>query len=126
LPTFSAVLNDLTAPDQATAAKLKQVGLDGKQLEMKLGKGRSLWTTFWEQGSRKWLGRLAGWINKVLESLAQAIPGGHAIKELKDACEEEQGAGRRVGARAAPRRAQDHSGNTAPYGDDLVRSHLDN
>jgi hypothetical protein len=69
--------------------KFADAGLDGKQLEMKLSKGRNLWRSFWKRGGRKWLGRVLTWSNKLLESLATVLPGGHAIKELKDACEDE-------------------------------------
>jgi hypothetical protein len=89
-PVFDTLIDKVAATYDLTAQqKLVEVGLAGKQLEMKLGKGRSLWERFWRHGGRKWLGRLLGWINKILESLAAAIPGGHAIKELKDAVEEE-------------------------------------
>jgi hypothetical protein len=69
--------------------QLDQAGLTGTQLNAKLGKGRSLWNKFWQFGGRKWLGRLLDWINKILGSISAALPGGEAIKELKELCEEE-------------------------------------
>jgi len=78
---------------QATAAanqeKLKDAGLTGIQLSMKLEKFLDIWRNFWTNGGIRWLDRVLGWMNKILKSLAAAVPGGEAIAELKDACEEE-------------------------------------
>jgi hypothetical protein len=37
------------------------------------------------------LRKLLGWINKILESLGMVLPGGEAVKELKEAIEELMG-----------------------------------
>lgn len=84
---FEVLKTRMTDPVNQNA--LDQAGLMGTQLNAKLGKGRSLWSKFWQFGGRKWLGRLLDWLNKILGSIGAALPGGEAIKELKELCEEE-------------------------------------
>lgn len=89
---FERVKKELsTPPTPELEQKLRDAGLEAstRQLELKLSKGRSLWGAFHWFGGRRKLGRLLAWINTFLESLGAAIPGAEAIKELKDACEEE-------------------------------------
>jgi hypothetical protein len=70
---------------------LERVGLSGKQLDLKFGILNKTWELFKAKGTRQLLGKLLGWINKILASLAVVLPGGEAVKELKDAIEELMG-----------------------------------
>jgi hypothetical protein len=81
----------LAIADIENSTALSNAGLapGTKQLEMKLGKGKSLWEKFFTSSKPRWLIRVLGWFNKLLGSLAAAIPIVEVIRELKDACEEE-------------------------------------
>jgi hypothetical protein len=73
--------------------RLGEAGLSGAQLALKMHGYRTAWERWFARGGMKWLRRLLSWINKILGSLASAVPGAEAITEFKDAIEEEIDAG---------------------------------
>jgi hypothetical protein len=83
---FEDVKTELVSTSKNQA--LTHAGLEGKQAEMKLSKFRDLWSRFMS-GGLGWLDRILRFINKLLKSIASAVPGAEAIVELKDQCEEE-------------------------------------
>ena len=85
-PAITRLKDEVDSPYNET--KLEEAGLSGNQLQLKLGILNRIWEKFKDSGTAKLLRKLLGWINKILESLAMAIPGGEAVKELKDAIEE--------------------------------------
>ena len=88
-PAIVMLKDEVNSPDHAT--KLKEAGLSGKQLQLKLGILNRAWEKFKDTGTAKVLRKLLSWINKILESLGAVLPGGEAVKELKDAIEELMG-----------------------------------
>jgi hypothetical protein len=88
-PAIVTLKDEINSPDHET--KLKEAGLSGKQLQLKLGILNRAWEKFKDTGTAKLLRKLLDWINKILESLGAALPGGEAVKELKDAIEELMG-----------------------------------
>jgi hypothetical protein len=82
--------SDLDASNPRTNFKaLDEAGLTGTQLTLKLtGFGRAF-DRFKQRGTLTLLHKVLSWINKILGSLTSAIPGSEAIKEFKEAVEEE-------------------------------------
>jgi hypothetical protein len=73
--------------DPANSERLENAGLSGGQLSLKLQGLNAAWNRFKRRGSTRLLRNLLGWINAILGSLAQVIPGVEALKELKEAIE---------------------------------------
>ena len=88
-PAIASLKDEVNSDDNAT--KLEEAGLSGKQLQLKLGILNRVWEKFKDTGTAKVLRKLLGWINKILASLGAVLPGGEAVKELKEAIEELMG-----------------------------------
>jgi hypothetical protein len=71
----------------SSSDRLEEVGLSGSQLALKLQGLRSAWDAFRRSGTVQLLKKLLEWINLILGSLAQAIPVGEALKEIKEVIE---------------------------------------
>ena len=65
----------------------RNAGLRGAQLTLKLEGLNSAWNRFKSRGTVRLLRNVLGWINAILGSMAQVIPGVEALKELKEAIE---------------------------------------
>ena len=65
----------------------QNAGLRGAQLDLKLEGVNSAWKRFKSRGTVGLLRKVLGWINAILGSLAQVIPGVEALRELKEAIE---------------------------------------
>jgi hypothetical protein len=77
------------AQHQYQPQQLEQAGLTGSQLTMKLHGFWKAWEAFnWFVG-RKRLKRVLEWINMILGSLGKVVPLVEALKELKEAIEED-------------------------------------
>ena len=91
LDAWTDLKNDLLViKSEVTSAdpqKLKDAGLNGKQLTSKLGWISRAWERFHKSGTVKLLRKLLQWINVLLGSIAKLIFKGEAIKELKEAIE---------------------------------------
>lgn len=80
LPDLKSQISD---PSPELRARLKEVGLSGRQLSAKLLGLNSVWTRFRKYGTIKLLKKLLDFINDVLGSLGVAVPGIEALDELK-------------------------------------------
>jgi len=84
-PSIQIVKSNLDS--SALHTKLSDAGLVGPQLDLKLKGLNDAWKSFWERGTLRLLRRLLSWINTILGSIASVVPGGEALKELKEAME---------------------------------------
>jgi hypothetical protein len=87
-PTLSSIRDALLNPIPTIADKLRNAGLAvGKQLDLKLKMLNDAWERFKKRGTVRLLKELLDWINKLLGSLADVVPGGEALKEFKEVLE---------------------------------------
>jgi hypothetical protein len=87
-PTLVNIKGTISHSTGDIVGKLKDAGLAaGKQLDLKLRMLNDAWNRFKKRGTVRFLKELLGWINKLLGSLAKAIPGGEALKEFKEVIE---------------------------------------
>src|SRR5262249_19103576 len=77
----------LPAWQKVPQQKKSDAGLHGKQLDLKLAGLSGAWDRFVKKGTVRLLKKLLSWINTILGSIASVVPGGEALKELKDALE---------------------------------------
>jgi len=81
---FDDVKQRVESENLTSDEHLQQVGLMGKQLELKLKGFSGAWDKFKSWGSVKILKTVLDWIDIILGSLASLIPGADAIEEFKD------------------------------------------
>jgi hypothetical protein len=97
-PKFQAYRDAIDFNSQTTQEALDRAGLGviqgpsgdlqpGPQLQLKFHLLNRLWSRFTKFGWKKYLKDLLDYINKILKSLIEAIPGGGSIDEFKSALE---------------------------------------
>jgi hypothetical protein len=90
VPSFEMAIRYLEEPPDANLldAQLAHVGLGGKQAAVKLKGFADSALDLVNEGTKKAFGRVLGWGNILLGTLASVIPGAEAIKEMKEVHEQ--------------------------------------
>lgn len=77
----------VTELEYVDVERLRENGLTGESLRMKLTGYLTARNRFWRRGGIKYLKLMLKWINTILGSIAAALPPAHALTEVKDAIE---------------------------------------